>query len=146
MNKGGANTRSALSSYTYTERFYEVFPYYLSLGMTYDQFWNETSELVRYYLKAEKLRSERKNQEMWLQGMYVYEALCDVSPILHAFAKKGTKPAPYSTEPYPINKEQTEQRQERREKEKKEKAMRTMEAYMAAFNSKKVGDKIEHDT
>ena len=31
-----------------------------------------------------------------MQGLYIYEALCDVAPILHAFAKPGTKPLPYS--------------------------------------------------
>ena len=42
--------------------------------------------------------------------MYVYEALCDVSPILHAFSKKGTKPLPYPTKPFGIeDKEKTEE-------------------------------------
>jgi len=36
---------------------------------------------------------------MWKQGMYIYEALCDVSPILHAFSKKGAKPLQYRTRP-----------------------------------------------
>lgn len=35
-------------------------------------------------------------------GMYVYEAICDVSPVLHAFARRGAKPIPYRTEPYPL--------------------------------------------
>lgn len=39
-------------------------------------------------------------------GMYIYEAMCDVSPVLHAFARKGTKPIPYRTEPYPIGKKE----------------------------------------
>lgn len=43
---------------------------------------------------------ERINAEAHLMGLYVYEALCDVSPILHAFAKKGAKPKPFRTEPY----------------------------------------------
>ena len=35
-----------------------------------------------------------------MRGVYIYEARCDVSPILHAFSKKGTKPLPYSEHPY----------------------------------------------
>lgn len=38
--------------------------------------------------------------DAWLQGMYVYDALLRASPLLHAFAKKGTKPKPYPTKPY----------------------------------------------
>ena len=32
--------------------------------------------------------------------MYVYEAILDCSPVLHAFSKKGTKPLPYAEKPY----------------------------------------------
>lgn len=51
---------------------------------------------------------ERTNAELWLQGMYVYEALCDVSPVLVAYPKKGAKVAPYAAEPYPISKDALE--------------------------------------
>ena len=51
---------------------------------------------------------ERINAEAHLMGLYVYEALCDVSPVLHAFAKKGTKPKPFRTEPYALNGEKEE--------------------------------------
>ena len=34
--------------------------------------------------------------------MYVYDALLRVSPILHAFAKKGAKPIPYRDQPIEI--------------------------------------------
>lgn len=45
-------------------------------------------------------------------GMYIYDAIGRLSPILHAFAKAGTKPEPYIDKPYPITK------QERRETKK----------------------------
>ena len=70
--------------------------------MSYDEYWNGDVWAVVAYNKAEKRRKERKNQELHLQGMYFYEALCDASPILHAFAKKGTKAHPYRTEPYKL--------------------------------------------
>ena len=115
---------------TYTEQFYEVFPYYLSIGMTYDQFWNDDPSLACYYRQADEIRVERKNQEAWLQGLYVYEAICDVAPILQAMAKKGTKARPYSEQPYAIT-----ERQRRREAEEKErrvamKGKRMMEMFM----------------
>ena len=48
-------------------------------------------------------------------GMYVYEALCDVSPILHAFSKRGTKPLPYRDKPlrYDESRDKTEEEKER---------------------------------
>lgn len=107
---------------SYTEQFKAHFPFYLSIGMTYDQYWNDDCELVIYYRKAHNLQLERKNQELWLQGFYIYDALCCVSPVLHAFAKKGTKPLPYPQEPYPITKEEVKEIKEAEDKLKLQQA------------------------
>ena len=88
----GGGHNSSLPNFTYTERFYEMFPYYLSIGMTPEQYWESDCTLTKYYRKAEELRNEKRNQELWLQGMYVYEAIADVSPVLHAFAKRVLNP------------------------------------------------------
>lgn len=122
---------------SYTETFYKVFPYYLSIGMTYEQFWNDDCLLVKYYREADKLRLERKNTELWLQGRYFYEALCDVSPILHAFAKKGTKVKPYISEPFPITKEDAERQKQREERKRMEKMKAKMKGIMARQKKKK---------
>ena len=126
--------RSPLS--TYTEQFYEVFPYYLSIGMTYEQYWDGDPMLCKYYREAEEIRNEKKNQELWLQGMYIYEALCDVSPVLHAFAKKGAKPEQYSNNPYPITKKQLERNKKEKERQVFEQGMRFMEALTQQTNAK----------
>ena len=132
----GSGRNSSPPSFTYTERFYEMFPYYLSIGMTFEQYWDGDCTLVKYYRKAEELRNDKRNQELWLQGMYIYDALCDVSPVLHAFAKKGAKPHPYPSKPYAISEKQI--RQEREEKERKliEKGKRFMEAMMQSTNKR----------
>ena len=122
--------------FTYTERFYEHFPYYLSIGMTADQYWDGDCALVKYYRKAEELRIDKRNQELWLQGMYVYEAICDASPILHSFAKRGTKPHPYVDRPYSLTEKQREETAKSKEKESFEKGKRMMEAFMKINNSK----------
>lgn len=121
---------------TYTEQFYEVFPYYLSIGMTYEQFWDGDPMLCKYYREAEEIRNEKKNQELWLQGMYIYEAIADISPVLHAFAKKGTKAQPYTDSPYPITKKQRERIKAEKERQTFEKAKSMMEAFMQQTNAK----------
>src|SRR5690606_30168374 len=106
---GSELVNSSIPPFSYTEVFKEHFPYYLSIGMSYEQFWYEDCELAKFYREADKIRAERKNEELWLQGMYIYDALCRVSPVLHAFAKNGTKPVDYLDKPYPLSDKRAEQ-------------------------------------
>lgn len=103
---------------TYTECFYEHFPYYLSIGMTFSQYWEEDSTLTIYYRKAQEYITKRKNEEMYLQGRYIYDALLAVSPIMHAFAKAGTTAHPYLKYPYPLTQKEAEALKKREEYEK----------------------------
>lgn len=131
---GGVTTTAPLHSYR--EKFEELFPYYLSLGMTEEQYWDRDCRLVIAYRKADELRMSRKNQEMWLQGAYIYEALTRVSPLLHAFAKKGTKPVPYLAEPFAVTEKQAEYQQEEKDKKTYDKGKALMEGFMAKHNKK----------
>lgn len=90
--------------------------------------------LPKYYRKAEDLRMERHNEEVWLQGMYVYDAIVRLTPILRAFAKKGAKPKPYVEEPYPITQKKQEYKQLRKDKAVSDKGIAKMEAFMQKFN------------
>ena len=128
--------RSVPFSNSYTKQFYEVFPFYLSIGMTPEQYWDGDPLLAKYYRQADELKRNRKNQELWLQGMYIYEALCDVAPVLQAFANKGTKPAPYTDHPYSLTTKEREDEKKQREKRDREKAKRYMEAQMAKLNKR----------
>ena len=74
--------------------------------------------MAAIYREADKRRMERVNAEAHLMGLYVYEALCDVSPVLHAFAKKGTKPKPFRTEPYGMADKQEEKTEKQEEAER----------------------------
>ena len=132
--EGGGH--SAPFSNSYTATFYDQFPYYLSIGMSFDQYWEGDPSLVKYYRKADELRRKRRNEELWLQGMYIYEALCDVSPVLNAFAKRGTKPRPYSDHPYALTVKERDDERVLVEKREREKARRYMEARMAEINKR----------
>ena len=137
LSVGEGSERNVRSSFlTYTEQFYEVFPYYLSIGMTCEQFWEDDPTLVKFYRKAAEIKNERKNQELWLQGMYIYEALCDVAPLLHAMAKRGTKPHPYPEQPYAISEKQRERDTEEKERKVANKGKMFMEMLMQQHNKK----------
>lgn len=115
---------------TYTEIFNAICPHYMSIGMTYDEFWNGDVSLCGVYRKAEELRDKRQNQTLWLQGMYIYEALCDASPLFRFSMKKGTvKPEPYAKEPYPITAAEVQEREEHEARKKQER----MKAEFAIF-------------
>ena len=129
--EGSGPSAPFLNSYTTT--FYDHFPYYLSIGMTPEQYWDGDSMLAKYYRQADEIRRKRRNEELWLQGMYIYDALCDVSPVLHAFAKKA-KPLPYPDHPYSLTVKDREEEKKRKEQRDREKARRYMEAKMAEIN------------
>ena len=115
---------------SFTETFDSVFPHYLSIGMTFEQFWDGDPDTVIAYRKAEEITRERKSHEMWLQGGYVYSAILSASPILHAFAKRGTKPLPYMNEHIPVTKTAADAKAEREAKMKIERMKANMFAFM----------------
>ena len=102
--------------------------------MTFEQYWDGDPSLVKYYRKAHELQRKRTNEDLWLQGMYIYEALCDVSPLLQAFAKKGTKPHPYPDRPYSITRDDLAEERKLREQRERERAKQYMLGKMAKIN------------
>jgi hypothetical protein len=104
--------------------------------MSPEQYWDGDPMLAKYYRKSDEIVRKRRNEDLWLQGMYIYEALCDVSPVFHAFAKKGTKPRPYVDHPYALTTHEREEEQKLLEKREREKARKYMEAKMAAINKR----------
>lgn len=123
-----------LAPVSFTSVFEEHLPFYLMAGMTPEQFWEGDCTLVIAYRKAWELRLRKENRDMWLQGLYFYEALCDVSPVLHAFAKRGTKPRQYMSEPIAITKAEAEERREREERQRYEDMKARVSAWVAQTN------------
>ena len=104
--------------------------------MTYEQFWEMDCELVKYYRKAAKIKQDLDNQQAWLQGAYFYEALADVSPILHAFAKKGTNPIPYRDSPYQVSESSNSAEKKAKEQKNDSRGYGIKEISMIANNKK----------
>lgn len=97
--------------------FKEKCPFFMAIGMSYQEYWYDDVWIASYYLKAWELKKEQKNEELWLQGVYIYEAMCDVAPVLHAFCKNGTKPLPYPSEPYSFHKKSKKEKEMEEKKE-----------------------------
>ena len=98
-----------------TEVFEKLCPIYMSYGMSYNDFWFGSPYMAKFYREAHDIVVKKQDENNWMMGVYVYEALCDVSPILHAFSKRGTKPLPYRDKPltYDENRDKTEEEKER---------------------------------
>ena len=92
--------KSKVESASLTQTFEKLCPIYMSYGMSYDEFWYGSPYRAKFYREAKEISTKEKDTEFWMQGVYIYDALCRVSPILHAFSKSGTKPLPYLDKPY----------------------------------------------
>lgn len=91
---------SSTAPLTYSELADKLCVIYMAMGMPCEEYWRGDYTRLEYYRKAYEMQQERANHDAWIQGAYVYDALCAVSPVLHAFAKPNTKPLPYHKKPY----------------------------------------------
>lgn len=110
------------------ELFTEAFPYYLSMGMTYDEFWNGPPSLVRAYRQAWAIKQKNDEFDRWRRGMYVYDAILRASPVLRPFGKGEVKPMDYPDRPYPLTEKEAKEQEAQRERENFFAYLKRMEA------------------
>lgn len=134
---GSGDIERSTPRFTYTQQFEKVFPYYLSIGMTYEQYWEMDCDLVKFYRKAADIKRDLMNQNAWLIGLYVYEAIGDNAPILNIAAKRGTRPLPYRASPFELNvKSDNSGSKKKKEHSNDMKAKAVMEMFMVANNKR----------
>lgn len=133
-NANDGDSETSESPFPFSDVFEDAFPYYLSMGMSYKEYWFGDPSLVVAYRKAEDIRSHRKNWEMWMNGRYVYEAVMRLIPSLQLL--KPREPMEYMNEPYPLTKEEYEERLQREEKKKQEEIKAKMKALADRVNAK----------
>lgn len=105
--------------------------------MSYEQYWEMDCDLVKCYRKAADIKRDLMNQNAWLIGLYVYEAIGDASPILRGGAKKGTKAKPYLDKPFDFNvKSNDSGSKKKKEYSSDMKAKAAMEMFMVANNKR----------
>lgn len=52
-------------------------------GMSWDEFWNESIDRFHAYWQMHQFNIERRNQELWLQGLYIQSAVAVVLDAKH---------------------------------------------------------------
>ena len=92
---------------TGAELFHEMFPFYLSIGMSPAEYWDGDPSLPRYFRKAYLLKQEQDNQKAWLQGLYFYNALS--ATMSQCFHEKGEEGTPYLSKPIDFSKKPAEE-------------------------------------
>ena len=103
--------------------------------MSYSEFWDGDPIIAKYYRDKYKCDTERKNTELWLQGMYIYDAILRCSPVLNALSKKHD-PIPYMDEPLALNKNEKKQQDERKNEKALQASKKIMTAWMESVNAK----------
>lgn len=87
-----------------------MLPYAIEYGMSVKEFWEESPDLFwayRFsYLSKKEREQDLKNTNMWLQGMYIYEAVSVA--LSNAFSKKKIS---YREMPYNLNTSNNEPKQ-----------------------------------
>jgi len=137
---GEDESQDTSSPISYTELFYSHFPSYLVMGMSAREYWDGDCSLVKCYRKAFELQRQNRNHEMWLQGMYFYEAMCNASPLFKDLVKGQVKPIPYPDEPYAITQKEVERRKMEKAKEDYERIKQKVEQFAERFNARKKGE------
>ena len=91
----------------------KLFAYALSIGMTYDQYWHEDPKLINSYIEAEEIKQRKLNNQLWLQGLYVYQAVGSLIHLANSFSKEH-RAKPYLKEPIPLTQKEREEAEERK--------------------------------
>lgn len=86
----------------------------MSIGMSYDEFWEGDVALPKFYREAYRLKQQRELEQAnfgaWLQGFYNAKAYAVV--LGNAFAEKGAAPLEYFDKPILLGKKTEEQQEE----------------------------------
>lgn len=126
----------------FSEVFEKVCPTYMAMGMSYDMFWYGDVCAAKAYKQAFEIKQELENQRLWLQGMYVYDAVSRLYPLFNPLTKTKTI-EPYVKEPYPLTKRTKEISEVKKADEKALKDFEFFKARIAAINARRDKEEME---
>lgn len=107
----------------------------MAIGMPPERYWDCHCDDVEIYRKVHEIKIAEQNHLAWLQGLYVYDAIACLVPVLHAFADKNCKPLPYPSEPYPITDEEKADAAKKNEIKEENKMRENMMKSFARINA-----------
>lgn len=103
--------------------------------MSRGEYWHGDNDLPKVYREKHQYEMEQRNHELWLQGLYIYEALLCASPVFHDFAK-NPKPLPYREKPFDITQRAVEETEENKKEQAQELQKNHLLAWMQKVNKK----------
>lgn len=132
---------SPQSDSPYGNIFDELFPHYLLMGMTPEQYWDGESWLKPAYRKAYQLRIENEqrlaDRNNWYMGQYVAAAIQSVRLMVPGVnMKPGASIPDYPDKPFFEKYEEQKKEEVRKQKEEDQSklAMAMFQAMAAKFN------------
>lgn len=127
---------------SYGDIFDELFPQYLVMGMTPEQYWDGESGLKKAFRKAYQLRMEieQKNADRnnWFMGQYMIAVLQSVPLLVGRLnVKRTTKLPDYPKEPFlqKVENDRNEKVRKKREEDQMTLAMAMFQASIEKFNA-----------
>lgn len=124
--------------FTHSRIFREVFPHYLAIGMSAEEFWDGEPWLARSYREAYRIRLENQDRiadrNAWRMGEYVRYALASVPIAVNGFVPKGHRMLEYPEKPMTAQAE--ERKREETERKTQENQQMLAQAMFQAFTEK----------
>ena len=141
---------------SYGDIFDELFPHYLAMGMTPEQYWDGESELKPAFRKAYGIRIENEqrlaDRANWYMGQYIIKALQAVPLLVGGLNVKSTTDLPeYPDMPFLQKAEEMKKEEVRKQKEEDQRklAMAMLQASFERFNKnflKKQAEQVSKQT
>lgn len=110
---GGSEVENTSTPYKIIDYLNKLGGYAISLGMTSKEYWEDDPSYINTFIEAEKVKQAKTNQQLWLQGLYIYHAIGCLVPVLNPFSKEH-KARPYMSNPISLTEEERQQELERK--------------------------------
>lgn len=103
----------------------------MTYGMSYEEFWHGKPILAAWYREKHLIEIEQRNQELWMQGLYIFDAVAVA--LNNGFSKKKMK---YISEPIRIT-PKSEEELKAEQQETRRKFVARLNAFATEFNKRK---------
>lgn len=129
LSGGSVSETEEPQEFSFAKYLDTICPYYFLYGMTWDEFWYGSIDRLQGYWQKHQFEVEQRNQELWLQGLYIRLAVAS------CLDKKNK----YPEKPHRIT-AMTEAEQEAENKSKVERMREQLMGLKARWDAKHKGD------